>query len=192
MSNGRLSYGFRSDYPVAPRLRYTFGNPSTSKLEHLQGRKWGKSRRYLLGGWHLSSYPYLPNLLMKSLTTSDYRGIGERVRIWLQKGRPGLQEYYNSTDRVFGTRDVPLSQLRHVYPYVDKPELLRLPCTIEKNKERYEAWFGTNDRRLQMDVEHAVVVKPGVLGQISDRSETSGSKDPLELHRKLVRRHHET
>lgn len=212
MIEGRLNKAFMSDFPVKRELPYTYGNPCSQTVQTLKGRCFGSSGNYLLGGWHMTGYPYLPHVVMKKLTGSEYTGMSADEIELLREGRDGLEKYYMKTDigsdpRMF-LKKMWLWELKKQALYKERPELLEPPCTIRSNPERYEAWFGSNDRRLKLAVPQLVEHRLGAFSEIFRRGPAiedsianakqiseammrhEGNVKP-ELENKFVRRHSE-
>mmetsp|Transcript_42095 Transcript_42095/g.78773 ORF Transcript_42095/g.78773 Transcript_42095/m.78773 type:complete len:321 (-) Transcript_42095:23-985(-) len=190
MVQGRLKTAFMSDFPVNANYPYAHGNPCAQTLDKLKGRCFGSSGQFLLGGWHLTGYPYIPFVVMKMLTASEYKGVGQEDIRLLTSGIFGLKEYYTKTDVSSDMRLVlkvmPVHDLNITFPYKDRPELLTTPCTLHKNPERYEAWFGTNDRRLELPTKRAA---PVVMNAMSELSRGKENFKEATFEKRLVRRH---
>eukprot|EP00756_Hemistasia_phaeocysticola_P051393 Hpha_TRINITY_DN26563_c0_g1::TRINITY_DN26563_c0_g1_i1::g.112876::m.112876 len=80
---GRLDVGmsFPTDFPFRARqaagLSYAFGNPGFTNpaSQPRPGRPWAGSPHALLGGVHLSHYPYLPFIMLKCLSGTHNTGL---------------------------------------------------------------------------------------------------------------------
>mmetsp|Transcript_150449 Transcript_150449/g.273794 ORF Transcript_150449/g.273794 Transcript_150449/m.273794 type:complete len:527 (-) Transcript_150449:1-1581(-) len=150
MPMGRFDRALSTDYPVSHRLPFTFGNPTLQDLDHFAGRRFGKSGRYLLGGWHLTNYAYVPSFVAKSLTCTECRGVRPDLLAELKKGQMSSVFEVLTALRFFAVKLRPVSEVSQTWPYSNDTSLLQPPCIVANNKERYEVWFGKNDRRLQM------------------------------------------
>lgn len=151
MPMGLFDRAFKTDWPVNPNLPYTFGNPAFHDPFVSSGRTFGGSRRYLLGGWHMTNYAYPPHRMLKQLAATTYPGKFADTDVSMV--REGFEKYCRHLidSSQYSDRFVPISDLEKQEPYKSHPELLHLPTTVANNLERYEAWFGNIDRRLRLD-----------------------------------------
>lgn len=177
MPMGRFDQAFKTDFPVRPDLPYTFGNPTFVALDDLHvgtdsskydgARSFGKSDRYLLGGWHLTLTPHVPFRILKYFASPTAPGkLGDshvaqfdgRISSLLRQGDTEAV-YQGFSDLTWEThwkeRMKPVKELSEEQPYKEHSSLLEPPkitqCT-KNNKERFEAWFGRYDRRLKVPI----------------------------------------
>lgn len=150
MPMGKLDRAFRTDWPVSSSWPYTFGNPAFHDPMVSYGREYGKSKKYLLGGWHMTDHPFPPFRLFKVLSCTECKTPVEE----LKNVKEDLDSYFTkvSDNAHWADRYMPVSELAKEQPYQDHPELLQAPKVVSENPERYEAWSGTFDRRLRLPI----------------------------------------
>lgn len=160
---GDFSQAFKSDWPV-PGHPYTFGSPAfrdaadiPTAANGFSYRTFGRTGRFLLGGWHLSNHPYPPFMLMKAMSCSECKG---------DTSKKTLQEWVTKLDPQTGSLNIGPGKNRPDYPgrfidirnlkqqaaYAGNERLFRIPEYVQCNPDRYEVWFQKPDKRLQMTV----------------------------------------
>lgn len=164
MPMGRFYRAVQADTPFGGEhaLPYAHGSPTFLDLSNVAGRGQDASVGYLLGGWHLTAYPYPPHALLKLLSCANCTGKSipiHTVRV-LQKGPTGVREFYESLSKPTPTvstgqtahlqRYATVENLKKRIPYRAHPELLQPPRVVQCNPERFEVWYGHSDRRLRM------------------------------------------
>eukprot|EP01135_Chromosphaera_perkinsii_P011778 Nk52_evm24s2496 gene=Nk52_evmTU24s2496 len=182
-SFGELDRAFKPDWPTGGDKHrwslgmFTFHSMTDEKLsgkmdripEHLHGNnlvmgfpdnRLGMSKAYLLGGMHATHYPYLPYILMKHFTASEYYGdkgsvvrLAEMVREHSQKSdelakwqEEAVNSWYWGIDKVEGLgkqRFMPARDLKK-----EDPALFYIPWFVECNPRRYYSGTSRPDPRL--------------------------------------------
>eukprot|EP01062_Namystynia_karyoxenos_P042357 TRINITY_DN3095_c0_g2_i1.p1 TRINITY_DN3095_c0_g2~~TRINITY_DN3095_c0_g2_i1.p1 ORF type:complete len:548 (+),score=83.91 TRINITY_DN3095_c0_g2_i1:79-1722(+) len=158
---GRLDVGlaYPSDFPFkAPQaagLMHAFGNPGFCNPH--QGRPmrpWGGTRQAMLGGAHLSHYPYLPFIMMKVLSGTHNTGT---LAPWMIEALSsgdvhrfqgmaanltgGFRAWYNKR---MATRAEVLTRDKRYKQVVESSVLSWLTCA----RARYPTFWGSWDTRL--------------------------------------------
>lgn len=158
---GGLNTTFATDFPVQNN-RFSLGDPTFWSLEvaidsyqrqaKFPNRMRGRSPTYLLGGLHLSRYPYPPFMMMKMLTGSEsnitkLKFIIEIGQNYVQKDYRKVDEKLNHIESQFLSRIYNFSSLGS--DEMDAvSELIQIPWFYQCNRNRYPSLEGKYDARL--------------------------------------------
>ena len=145
-----IQHTWRSDWPV-PGHPYTLGDPTFHRVsdllaKHAAGdlsptRNRGRSGHFILGGVHISTYPYAPAVLVKLASGTEYRDIGiptEGLPIGEAIDKIDFIQFHDTHDLPTRAPDLrgKLGREEH-YPWI-------FMC----NPDRYKTWFNLRDPRL--------------------------------------------
>ena len=162
---GELHAAFKTDWPVSGN-EYTLGDPTFWPLRSakaytgsygtgppgIPSRMRGHSGKYLLGGMHMTSHPYLPFLLLKYLTCGECLSqvankwwIPDEINNFIKNSNVHEMELYFSEKfpKEFQNRLTPINKLE------DKlKDVVVLPWFYFCNRDRYGYWEKQHDTRL--------------------------------------------
>eukprot|EP00298_Acanthocystis_sp_HF-20_P015903 c21312_g1_i2.p1 GENE.c21312_g1_i2~~c21312_g1_i2.p1 ORF type:complete len:487 (+),score=205.20 c21312_g1_i2:108-1568(+) len=146
-----LDQAFRPDFPV-PGHPYTLGDPTYWPLRaaktRIPNRERGTSGRYLLGGMHMTNHRYLPYLIVKRLTGTEY-GFAKHSVLLDMLRQAGQSGNVKNLESVIGdqanaeSRLVPLSQIAN-----EMRNIAIIPWYLKCNLNRYPYWQKGHDTRL--------------------------------------------
>lgn len=102
-THSQINKHWISDFPVRG-YRDTFGDPTYWSLKDaikngFPSRKRGKSPFFLLGGIHLTRYGYLPSMILKDLTMTEYEGGSKLLK--LREYLENDMSLYDATKKIF-------------------------------------------------------------------------------------------
>jgi len=153
---GKINQAFRPDFPVSGHP-YTLGDPTFWKLKtaiqsfestkNPPTRRRGKGKTFLLGGMHMTHYGYLPFQLMGYITCSecgprmfDMNAVSKAIKA--DEVRK-LEIEHSAVPAEFRSRIVELKTIRN-----EMSEIAVLPWYYDCQRDRYPAWEGNHDTRL--------------------------------------------
>jgi hypothetical protein len=149
-----LDWMFRTDWPVGD-LRFSLGDPSFYTVRDAMAskkspsRQRGRSNNFVLGGAHLTSFTYLPMMVMRSVACTECGGIAldtmRKFRGFVAAGNVSRLEQW--------ARDAQLHWLPRVTMYdqviEERQRAFRVvPWVLLCNPDRYPAWRWQDDPRL--------------------------------------------
>lgn len=157
MPYGNLNMAFKPDH-VPKGMRFAFSMPTIYKYGLLRSGNIAPLRRfnppqpasYVMGGIHLTSPCFLPMMILKSLTATEYGG-GGNLGPFLQKYQNRSQDYlqkladscYKNTSSSNPDRFVPVAELPP-----QESAVAYIPWFIKCNPARFPYLFGSEDTRL--------------------------------------------
>ena len=103
--------------------------------------------RYILGGVHMTNPAFLPNVLLKEITGTEYNKT--RIPSFFNKNHD-LTELDRQQTRVFELVNKPTWSKR-IDPASSATDIItKLPWWLECNPARYPYWFGQSDPRNEI------------------------------------------
>ena len=154
-THGVMNRKFYSDFPV-PGHRDTLGDPTyfTFKQAEMRipfpNRNRGMSGKYLLGGMHISRYHYLPAIILKTLSQTEYtESIFSGILEQLKKGDslPSIEKMVKKDIIAFYGNKFPLVSQESI----GKDQFI-IPWFLNCNRERYPSLFDTDKYDLRYNV----------------------------------------
>ena len=150
---GTINSAFKTDHPVKGN-EYTLGDPTFWPLRNAKeyrgvpSRMRGKSGKYLLGGMHMTSYPYLPFLIIKFLTCTECNLL---MNLWKDVDKLIKHGTIYELETYFAKLQQQMFLKR--ITTIDKVELKLkharvLPWFYSCNQDRYGYWEKKHDTRL--------------------------------------------
>lgn len=144
---GNYDVAFRSDWPV-PSHPYSYGDPTfftlKDALAYTRGKDYpnrmrGQSGRYILGGAHITPYPYLPFLLNKYMVATEYG----RLSIINGNLEDIERHYINDVKRPY------ISRVRNATKVMDQIKShYYIPWIMNCTPERYRPFYRKTDPRI--------------------------------------------
>ncbi|CAL8127747.1 unnamed protein product [Orchesella dallaii] len=158
---GKIDQAFLTDWPVSSDHPYSLGDPTYWTLQtaiktqeqFTPTRKRGESSGHLLGGMHMSYYGYMPLRITKYFTASEskienlaYELVPKMKHLNAEK----LSEVEMELGEVptsFNDRIMSMERLKKKFPR-EYEKVVHIPWFYECNRDRYPAWEGLHDSRL--------------------------------------------
>ena len=138
------------------KYAYTYGDPTYYTLKSaiavarskVPSRERGRSGRFLVGGYHMTHYGYLPMQLVKRATCTDCGGLQaiilNRWSEYIKSGR--VREMEVALAKVpskFASRIIPVERLDE-----NNKRAVVYPWLYACNRLRFPMWDGMHDTRL--------------------------------------------
>ena len=154
-----MDQAYKSDFPVTKSLKYTLGDPTfyvwkralEIKEPKYPTRNRGESKGYLLGGIHLTYYTYMPYFMLRLLSATECsEWTKQDLRAWFIEPLSN----YTDTHSLEGIENFIHKRKNHTHIQLikdvkeDLSEVISRPWFYECNKERYPAWQGKHDTRV--------------------------------------------
>jgi hypothetical protein len=155
---GSLNYAFKSDAPI-PGYPYSFGDPSFYTFKYAKSkrdmgllvtRNRGSSGSWLLGGIHMTSFTYIPYMIVKMFICNECgvrnpksgRLISNVMRsddLKVMNTFWRAQMFSYQTGRLVNVTDL----------NDDEKQVVVVPWFLKHNPNRYPYWWGRMDNRLE-------------------------------------------
>lgn len=163
-----VDWAFRTDYPVSGQYPHSLGDPTFYSIKILKSivenaraknktvsvtRARGASKKFLLGGMHMSDHNYLPFRFMKFLTCTECAGFKVKTCIGYStllrnNGIDAIAEYF---EKMFHGQKRNNRRWVRVEKLSKKEKVLvQLPWFLECNRDRYPYNFGKIDERYKL------------------------------------------
>ena len=164
---GKLDQAFASDFPVRNSYHeWTLGDPTfwtygaatnlaNQPFQRIPSRNRGMSPAHLLGGMHMSHYPYLPYLMLKySMATESDGGVASLKKhlqqVYLAYRSNTMEAIQDQLAKPTLPLDLQQSRIQKLndIPYEEIKDIVYVPWFYDCNRNRYPRWEGRPDSRI--------------------------------------------